>query len=62
MPFLNMLSTCYFAAVSRDNIPLVTVISLSIAAVIISSAIYGCYAKYVMQTKDCLCLVSVNEL
>lgn len=62
MLFLNLLHTRSSTAVSHDALPLVTIISLSVAAVIISGAISCCYIKYVMQIKDCLCLVSVSEL
>lgn len=62
MPFLNLLHTRSSTVKSHDLLPVVTIITLSVAAVIISGAIYGCYVKYVKQIKDCLCLVSVSEL
>ncbi|XP_013766350.1 uncharacterized protein LOC102200288 isoform X5 [Pundamilia nyererei] len=45
LQLLNLFHTCYFTGPSRHNLMLVIIITLSIAAVILSVAKYGCYAK-----------------
>lgn len=57
---ISSLSTCCITAGSPDYTPWVIIVILSIAAVIISVAIYGCYVKYVLQMKDFSLFVSVN--
>uniref|UniRef100_A0A3Q3WPS2 Uncharacterized protein n=1 Tax=Mola mola TaxID=94237 RepID=A0A3Q3WPS2_MOLML len=45
IPCLTLLHTCSFTAMSQGVLAAIIITSLSIAAVVISGAIYGCYLK-----------------